>query len=101
MPVTHEIPTRPKAKGQAMTRHQAWKEAHRRWSTHGTGTRDRSAWVSIRRKSAADRFVVGFFVGAHTTSRGRAESIEMGRGRSWEEAFARADARDPEGQEAG
>jgi hypothetical protein len=65
------------------------------------GPRDRSAWVCVRRKSVVDRFEVGYFVGAHTTTRGAVTSITTGRGRSWEEAFERADARDPEGQEAG
>ncbi len=64
-----------------MTRWQAYKEAHSRW-----GTADRHGFVVSRQKKIADRFEVGYH-----SAHGAARPVIMGRGPSWEAAFAQAD----------
>lgn len=62
-----------------MTRYQARAKANALWET-----RDRVAFTSIRRKNVIDRFEVGYAI------RGDRRFTVLGRGPSWEEAFARA-----------
>lgn len=72
-----------------MTRYQAHREAHSRWATFGTAPGDRVASVTIRRKTVVDRFEVGYYVRAKPGM--PVAVVIVGKGPSWEEAFARAD----------
>ena len=67
-----------------MTRYQAHAKAHALWGTHGITSADRVGCVLIRRKNVVDRFEVGYHV------RDGGPWTVMGKGASWEEAFARA-----------
>lgn len=76
-----------------MTRAQAWSEAHRRWGMGGSGPGSRAGFVVVRRKNVVDRFEVGHYKRGGRSPGGVALSFDwkvMGRGPSWEEAFARA-----------
>lgn len=73
-----------------MTKVEAFREAHQRWATPGTSVTDRVAVVTLRRYGVRDRCEVGWYV------RGGGGTIVVGRGPTWEEAFADADARDKE-----
>lgn len=76
-----------------MNRSQARREAHRRWMTPGTNPGDRYGSVIIRRKNVPDRFEVGYEIrGGHSDSGAYLfEWVIMGRGETWEAAFANAD----------
>lgn len=75
-----------------MTKHEAYLEAHRRWSqvsAGGIGTQ--SAWVSIRRKNVENRFQVGYLevlsVDFGTGEPNWYKTVVLGTGPSWEAAF--------------
>jgi hypothetical protein len=76
-----------------VTRNQAHAKAHQLWGTRGIEPGDRVGFVVIRRKNVVDRFEIGYYTRGGRTPSGVTLShdwIVMGKGASWEEAFARA-----------
>ena len=76
-----------------MTRTQAHARALERWGTTGIAPGDRVGFVIVRRKSVVDRFEVGYYTRGGREPGGTLLSHDwkvMGKGTSWEEAFARA-----------
>lgn len=75
-----------------MNRAQAHQEAHRRWGTPGTAPGDRYGIVVVRQKKVVERFEVGYAIRGGRTDGGTLlhQWVLMGKGPSWEEAFARA-----------
>lgn len=76
-----------------MTTHQARIKANQLWGTPGTAPGDRVGFVVVRRKNVVNRFEVGHYARAGRAESGTLISTDytvMGRGRTWEEAFARA-----------
>lgn len=69
-----------------MTKFEAWKEAHARWAKWSPHpVMHYSGFVRVRVKSVAHRYEVGRKCG------GTAKVTILGRGDSWEEAFAMAE----------
>lgn len=76
-----------------MKRKEAHARAHTLWGTKGIEPGDRVGFVVVRRKSVADRFEVGYYTRGGRAPSGMLLSHDwkvMGKGASWEEAFARA-----------
>ena len=76
-----------------MTRRQAHAKAHELWGTKGSEPGDRVGFTVIRRKNIVERFEVGYYTRGGRTPSGITLSHDwtlMGKGTSWEEAFARA-----------
>lgn len=74
-----------------MTKFQASREAHARWTTPGITSTDRVGWVKLRQKKVVNRCEVGWYVrGGPGVA---VEVVTEGRGPTWEAAFADADAR--------
>lgn len=76
-----------------MTRKQAHAKAHALWGTSGAEPGDRFGFTVIRRKNVVDRFEVGYATRGKRAPSGMIMSHDwtvMGKGPSWEEAFARA-----------
>ena len=69
-----------------MTKFQAHREAHQRWTTYGITPTDRVAMVTLRRKNVVNRCEVGWYL------RGDCVPVVAGSGPTWEAAFADADA---------
>lgn len=81
-----------------MTREQARKKANALWGTPGIGPDDRYGIVTVRQKKIVDRFEVGYCTrGGPSRPGGMWVSHDwtvMGKGRTWEEAFARAEGKE-------
>jgi hypothetical protein len=83
---------------RSMTRREAHARAHQLWGTSGHEPGDRVGFTVIRRKNVVDRFEVGYYTRGGRTPGGTSLSHDwtvMGKGASWEEAFARASTRSP------
>lgn len=77
-----------------MTKHQAWQEAQRRWSSRGEfGS---SAQVCLRTKKYANRCMVGYLLWKDA-GRKLCDPLLIGEGPTWEAAFANADEREKQG----
>lgn len=77
-----------------MTKQEAHREATRRWGARGEfGS---SAQVCLRTKKYVNRCLVGYQLWKDAARR-RCDPLLIGEGRTWEEAFANADAREAQG----
>ena len=78
-----------------MTREEARKEAHRRWGDKGTTPGFHYGIVVLRQRKQSKRFEVGYALRRGLTNLGvyvASRHSICGRGNTWEEAFADADA---------
>lgn len=77
-----------------MTKFQAWREAHQRWSKRGP--HGSTAQVCLRTKKHENRCMVGYQEWTDA-KRTKCRPLLIGEGRTWEEAFGCADKREDEG----
>lgn len=77
-----------------MTKHEAYVEAARRWSSRGEfGS---SAQVCLRTKKYANRCLVGYVLWKDASHR-TCDPLLVGEGPTWEAAFANAEDREARG----
>lgn len=77
-----------------MTKHQAWIEADKRWSSRGEFRSH--AQVCLRTKKHANRCMVGYLLWKDAVHR-TCDPLLIGEGPTWEAAFACADEREGQG----
>lgn len=79
---------------KAMTKHQAWREAHQRWSSRGEfGS---AAQICLRTKKHTNRCMVGYLLWKDADHL-KCDPLLIGEGPTWEAAFANAADREAQG----